>query len=239
MKKDSPLILRIIVYLIGITIIALGINVSKMSALGISPVSSIPGAINAKFPSVSLGGAVIIIYIILVLLQLAVLRKNFKPISFLGVPISIIFGIIVDFIGNKEFLINIAGIPLSQHKFHGLLENFPTPQNVVMQFVYLILSMIIIGIGVSIYLKPKLTPMPAEGLAAAISELTGKVFGNCKTAVDVGLITTAAVFQLITFGVGSFMIGKGVVGIGTIISGFCVGQIVKFINKISKKLFNI
>lgn len=36
---------RLIVYIIGLFIIAVGINVSKMSGLGISPVSSIPRAL--------------------------------------------------------------------------------------------------------------------------------------------------------------------------------------------------
>lgn len=227
---------RIALYLIGLLIIALGINVSKLSGLGISPVSSIPGVLAKQFPNFSLGSMVIIVYCILVLAQAAVLRKGFKIKNTLGVPVALIFGLMVDFVGTAEFKLTIAGIPLGIDKvFRGLLVSFPQPQGVIMRFVYLAASIIIIGTGVYIYLLPKLVPMPAEGLAVAISAVSGKAFGNCKTAVDVSLIAIASVLQMIFFGgIASFGIGKAVVGIGTVLSAVCVGQTVKALNKILK-----
>ena len=59
-------------------LISLLFTVSKMSLLGISPVSSVPGILNSMYPSISLGSMVIIVYCALVLAQLVVLRKNFK-----------------------------------------------------------------------------------------------------------------------------------------------------------------
>ena len=230
-------IVRFIVYIVGMLIITVGINISKLSALGISPVSSIPAVLAGIIPDVSLGNMVIVVYCVLVLAQFIVLRKRFKWKNILGVPVALIFGLMVDFTGVASYNIKIGTIDLGiPYTFDGLLINFPKPGNVFMQFVYLFVSMVIIGIGVFVYLRPKLVPMPAEGLAAAIAEVSSKPFGNCKTLVDVSLIVIALVLQVIFLGgFGSLWIGKGIVGIGTILAAILVGQIVKLLSKLLGK----
>lgn len=225
---------RILIYLAGLMIIALGINISKMSGLGIAPVSSVPRAVEVTLNSfginpviagqkiVTTGNMVIVIYCVLVLAQIIVLRKEFKAVNILGVPIAIIFGKMVDLVG------------IDPKAFGHLLNriNFPAPQNYIMQLVYIFASIIIIGIGVFVYLRPNLVPMPAEGLAAAISQKTGKQFGNCKTLVDTSLITIALLIQLIFLGgIHSFTGDTVVVREGTILCAVCIGQVVKFLNK--------
>ena len=228
MKKNTKNILdytkKLAVYLVGMLIIALGINVSKMSGLGISPVSSIPGVLNAIWPKLTLGTMVIIVYCVLICAQVVVLRKEFELKNILGVPVAIVFGWMVDFVG------------IDPNAFGHLLLNFPRPEGYIIQLLYLVASILIIGIGVFIYLKPKLVPMPAEGLAIAISQKTSKPFGNCKTAVDVSLIFIALVMQFIFLGgFDSFSAGKAVVREGTILSAVCVGQVVKLLNRILTK----
>ncbi len=224
MKKVLDFTKKLLIYLIGLLIIALGINVSKMSGLGISPVSSIPGVLNAIWTQLTLGTMVIIVYCVLVLAQVIVLRKDFKLKNVLGVPVAIIFGWMVDLVG------------IDPNAFGHLLLNFPRPQGYIMQLIYLVVSILIIGIGVFVYLKPKLVPMPAEGLAIAISQKKDKKFGNCKTAVDVSLIVIALVLQVIFLGgLNSFAAGKAVVREGTILSAICVGQVVKILNRIFSK----
>lgn len=228
---------RIIIYLVGCAIIALGINVSKLSGLGISPVSSIPGVLSAAYPSLSLGNMIMIVYCVLVLAQFIVLRKDFKPVNILGVPVAIIFGLITDFVGIANFKIKLMGIDLGIEKeFSGLLINFPRPEAYWLRLIYLLASILIIGVGVFIYLKPRLVPMPAEGLAAAIAQKTGKKFGDCKTGVDVSLILIATILQIILLGgFSSFTGGSAVVREGTILAAILVGQVVKLIGKCFKK----
>ncbi len=224
MKKVLNFTKSILIYLIGLLIIALGINFSKMSGLGISPVSSIPGVLNAIWTHLTLGTMVIIVYCVLVLAQVVVLRRDFRLKSVLGVPVAIVFGWMVDLVGIDE------------NAFGHLLLNFPRPNGYIMQLLYLVASILIIGVGVFVYLKPKLVPMPAEGLALAISQKTSKPFGNCKTAVDVSLILIALVLQIIFLGgLGSFSAGKAIVREGTILSAICVGQAVKLLNRIFSK----
>ncbi len=224
MKDALNFTKRLLIYLVGLLIIALGINVSKMSGLGISPVSSIPGVLNANWYQLTLGTMVIIVYCALVLAQVAVLRKDFKWKNVLGIPVAIIFGWMVDLVG------------IDKNAFGHLLADFPRPDGYVMQLIYLVASIVIIGIGVFVYLNPKLVPMPAEGLALAISQKTKKTFGNCKTAVDVSLITIALILQIVFLGgLESFAAGKAVVREGTVLSAVCVGQVVKLLNRTFSK----
>ena len=225
MKNFLKITARIAAYLLGLLIIALGINVSKMCALGISPVSSIPRALEViSGEQISLGTMVIVVYCILVLAQFIVLRHDFKLKNVLGVPVAIVFGWMVDLVG------------INPNSFGHLLYTFPRPETYIMKLVYLVVSILLIGIGVYIYLKPKLVPMPAEGLAAAIAQKTGKTFGDCKTMVDVSLILIALILQLIFLGgFSSFLGATVVVREGTILSAICVGQVVKIITKFFTK----
>ncbi len=213
---------RLLQYLAGCLIIAVGINISKLARLGISPVSSIPRALEVSF-GFTLGTMVIVVYCLLVLAQFIVLRKQFKPINILGVAVGIVFGWMVDLVG------------IDPNAFGHLMAWVPAPSNYFMSVVYLLASIVIIGTGVAIYLKPQLVPMPAEGLAQAISIKTGKTFGDCKTIVDCCIIAIALLIQIIFLGWSSFTGDTVVVREGTIVSALLVGQVVKLVNKLFTK----
>lgn len=233
MKGKMKKIIGIPMYLLGLLVIAFGVNVAKLSGLGISPGTSVPYVLSLIYDKISLGSMVMLVYIALVLVQILVLRKKFKPVSFLGIPVAVIFGMMVDFVGVGN-QISIMGIKICD--FNCLMMNFPRPGGYVMQLVYLVASIIIIGLGVFLYIKPAYVPMPVEGLAAAISEVTGRSFGNCKTYVDVGLVLIAAILQIIFLGGFKSFIGpSAAVREGTILSAICVGQVVKFLNGITSK----
>ncbi len=219
--KDKNIFLRLTYYVIGLFIIAVGINFSKMAGIGISPVSSVPRVLELIW-GFTLGKMVILCYCVLVLAQLAVLRKKFRISHCLGVAVGIVFGSIVDFVGIDP-----------KAKGH-LLMNFPRPQNYPFRLLYLTLSIAIIAVGVYLYLKPQLTPMPAEGLAQAIADVSGKPFGDCKTLVDTSIIALAFALQFAFLGgVRSLTGDMVVVREGTLISALSVGQVVKFLKKIA------
>lgn len=221
MKKSKPgnIVKQALCYVLGLLVITIGINISKMSALGISPVSSIPRA-TEQIWGFTLGTTTMIIYIVLVALQIVILRKDFKIMNILGIALTFAFGIMIDFTGTDP------------NAFGHLMLNFPRPEGYVMKFIYMVVSVIIIGVGVFLYLRPKWVPMPAEGLAGAIAQVTGKAFGDCKTIVDTSMIVVALILQLLFLGgLGSFMSDGVVVREGTIIAAICVGQVVKFLAK--------
>ncbi len=210
---------KIIIYSAGLLTMAIGINISKLSVLGITPVSSIARAWEQIF-RLTFGTTTLIINIILLLGQLLILRRDFRLRNFLGLPLTAVFGLLLDIMGTDPEAIG------------HLLINFPRPEGYHMKFIYMILSIVILGIGVFLHLRPKWAPLPPEGLALSISEKTGIVFGNCKSFVDTVMIVIAMILQIMYLGgFQSFMTENVVVREGTIIAAISVGQVVRFVAK--------
>lgn len=86
---------RYIIFLIGLFINSLGVSLITKADLGTSPISSIPYVLSLNFP-MTLGQFTIIFSILLIIIQLFILRKNFKAEHLLQIPISILFGYFID-----------------------------------------------------------------------------------------------------------------------------------------------
>mgnify|MGYP000916216462 CR=1 FL=1 len=87
---------RLPMYFIGLFVMTVGIALSVKSNLGVSPVSSIPYTITCVW-GLEMGKATILFHITLVLIQLLLLRKNFKPVQLLQIPVGIVFGYFTTF----------------------------------------------------------------------------------------------------------------------------------------------
>lgn len=86
---------RYIIFLIGLFVNSLGVSLITKANLGTSPISSIPYVLSLNFP-LTLGNFTIIFSLLLIILQLLILRKNFKAEHLLQIPISILFGYFID-----------------------------------------------------------------------------------------------------------------------------------------------
>ena len=86
---------RYVIFLIGLFVNSLGVSLITKASLGTSPISSIPYVLSLSFPF-TLGNFTIFFSIFLILLQLLILRKNFKLEHVLQIPVSIIFGYFID-----------------------------------------------------------------------------------------------------------------------------------------------
>ena len=93
-KKD--LLKRYLIFLAGLFVNSLGVALITKANLGTSPISSIPYVLSLNF-ALSLGNFTIIFSILLIVLQIVILGKNFKPESLLQIPVSIAFGYFIDF----------------------------------------------------------------------------------------------------------------------------------------------
>ena len=68
---------RYIIFIIGLFINSLGVSLITKASLGTSPISSIPYVLSLNYP-LTLGNFTIIFSILLIVLQIIILRKNFK-----------------------------------------------------------------------------------------------------------------------------------------------------------------
>lgn len=190
-------------YLGGIFLIAIGVNISKLAGLGISPVASVPYAVELIW-GIELGKATMLVYIFLILLQLILLRK---------LSVLPFFQLLTTFLMSA-----FTTYTSSQY----LLCWLDAPGNYPLAFLYLAISIVIIGIGVYFYIRPGYIPLPSEGLAKVLTQVSnGKLpFHNAKVAVDCSLVVISI---LLTFA----MTGKiSAVREGTVITALLVGKIV-------------
>lgn len=87
---------RFAVYTAGLFMMTEGIALSVKSDLGVSPVSSIPYTMTCVW-GIEMGRATILFHCFLVLLQVILLRKDFKPVNLLQVVVGIVFGYFTTF----------------------------------------------------------------------------------------------------------------------------------------------
>ena len=211
------LLRRILVYVVGLFIMAFGVSLSLKSNLGVSPVNSLPNEIslvaNSFGINLSLGNAVIIIFSCYVLVQILIKRRRFPLIDLTQVIFSVIFGYFTNFTG---LLTNASSY----------LTSLP------LRLLFMAVSMVFIAFGVSIYMNAKLVNMPMEGMTLAISEQLGKPFARVKVVVDCSTVILTLVLSLV------FLHGIEGVGVGTVLAAVCVGLLVKPIQKLVSPALN-
>lgn len=105
---------RYLVFLVGLFISSLGVSLITKANLGTSPISAIPYVLSLNFP-LTLGQFTIAFSLLLILLQLLILRKNFKLEHLLQIPISVAFGYFIDM--TMGLLTFVAPSPIRQRCF--------------------------------------------------------------------------------------------------------------------------
>ena len=196
---------RIPMYFIGLFIMTIGIALSVKSNLGVSPVSSIPYTMTCVW-GIEMGKATIIFHAALVLIQILLLRKRFKPINLLQVVVGIVFGYFTTFCNY-------------------LATFLPSTDNIAMRIVLMLVSTVFIAVGIFFYLPANLIPLAGEGVMQAVSEVTHIEFAKVKIGFDCSMVVISVITCLI------FIHSLGSVGVGTVIAAFLVGFNLGRVNK--------
>lgn len=138
---------RYLLFLAGLFVNALGVSLVTKASLGTSPISSIPYVLSLNYP-LTLGNFTIIFSIFLILLQLLILRKNFKIENVLQIPVSIAFGYFIDLTMYMFFWVN--------------------PQNYVVKLIALLAGCVVLGFGVYMEVLADVVMLPGESFVRAI-----------------------------------------------------------------------
>lgn len=93
----NEMIKRYSLFIVSLFFSALGVAITKRGELGVSPISSVANVMSCKFISLSLGTWLIIWNCALIFGQIVILRKEFKLIQLLQIPLSFLFGYFTDF----------------------------------------------------------------------------------------------------------------------------------------------
>lgn len=199
----------VIIYCLGLFILALGVSFSVLSDLGVSPISSIPYVVSL-ITGIDLGTCTTVVLGSFIFIQILLLGKNFKLKYMLQLIASSIFGFFVSFTTYLTSSIHIS-------------------DNYIIRLLFCFISVILIAIGVFLYLTPNLLSLPSEGVMQAMCERFHLPIHHSKTIFDCSVVFIASMLSIICLG--------QLDGIreGTVIAAVCVGICMKYIKRIYKK----
>ena len=202
-----------VLLLVSLFIMTLGVAVCVKSMLGSSVISTLPyvfetaGKQGLGVPRFTIGQYTYIMNGILVLGQIAVLRRKFEAVQLFQLLVGFVFGSLID--------------------LNMLLTTWLTPDCLWQKIVAQVAGCTILGLGIAIEVRCGSVTMPGEGFPVAVSSVTGIEFSKVKIAVDVSLVTLAVIFSFAFFGAWQWYI----VGIGTLFAMVYVGTVVRLAGK--------
>ena len=201
---------RYTLFIISLFFAALGVAFTKHGELGVSPISSVANVMSIKFPSISMGTWLIVWNCVLIVGQIAILRKSFQLIQLLQVPLSFLFGWFTDL---------------------GMwMVSFIPADTYLMRLIMVIVGVVILGFGISLAVIANVIMNSGEAFVKAVSDTCKKDFGNVKIAFDILCVVISLVLSLVFF---DFTI----VGAreGTVIAALFTGVVVKIFRGMLKE----
>lgn len=196
---------RYTIFFIGLFINSLGVSLVTKANLGTSPISSIPYVLSLNLP-LTLGQFTIIFSLFLILLQLFILRQNFKLEHLLQVPVSIAFGYFIDLTMILLKLIH--------------------PHSYIFSVITLLTGCLVLGFGVYLEVLADVAMLPGESFVRAVTFVWNTDFGITKIIFDVSMTVIAAILSL------CFTQRLDGVREGTILAALSVGFIARFFGRI-------
>lgn len=208
--KVNETIKRYILLIIGLFFSALGIAVTKHGGLGVSPISSIANVMSLKFSDISVGNWLIVCNLIMIVCQILILRKNFRLIQLLQIPLTFLFGYFTD--------------------FGSWMISFIPANNYFIRLILAVVGTVILGFGITLSVSADKIMNSGEAFVKAIADTTKCEFGNVKICTDISCVIISILLSLIFF---DFTI----VGTreGTLIAAIFTGVSVKFFTKLLRE----
>lgn len=201
-----------ILLLISLFIMTVGVAVCVRSMLGSSVISTLPYVFETAgkqiygIPKLTIGQYTYIMNAVLVVGQIAVLRRKFEPVQLFQLLVGFVFGSLID--------VNMW------------LTAWLVPAALWTKVIAQVIGCTILGIGIALEVRCGSVTMPGEGFPVAISNVTGVPFHKVKICVDISLVTLAVVFCYVFFGTWLWYI----VGIGTLFAMVYVGMVVRAVS---------
>jgi len=194
---------RLTLYVLGLFFLSLGVSISIQADLGVSPVSSLPYAFSLT-TGLSVGIMTIVANILFIMIQVGLSRRFDLKESIVQLLVTFLFGSYMD---ATLFLVQL----------------FPTPETLLLRWIFLIISLFIVAIGLLGYFTAKLPLMPYDALTYVISDQFKMKFSKAKITSDILNVAVAALVCII------FIQSLGAVGIGTIVAAYFIGKILGWV----------
>ena len=202
--STRSLVLRYTAFVVGLVINSFGVVFITKGALGTSPISSVPYVLSLQFPALSFGVTTFLVNVVFVVIEIALLRADFRPFDLLQLVANLLFSACID---------------LST----GLLS-WLNPQTLPLQLLSVVAGCAILAFGLAVEVAPNVLVVPGEGVVRAIAATARARFGTVKNLFDLTLVAIAVALSFLFFG------GINGLGLGTIISAILVGRLCNVYN---------
>lgn len=144
--------------------------------------------------------------------QILVLRKDYEPRQLLQIVVTLLFGFYTDV---TMWMTSFLQVPLSA----------PHPIAWPLQFVEMLAGGAILAFGIACEVRSDTLMLAPEGLSLAISRKFKKDFGKVKIVSDTLLVVIAIVLMFVYFHRWDWKM----IGVGTLVSMFYVGFMVRIV----------
>ncbi len=201
--------------LAGVIICAISVGIFKLAALGVDPFQSLMSGLDALIP-IEFGTLYVIVNAILLIFSIIADRHNIGIATFINL-----------------FLLGY----ITQFTYDTLRSIFPDP-SMIFRAVCLLIGIVIICFGSSLYMTADLGVSTYDAVAIVISEKwkLGK-FKYVRICTDLVCVITGCIL-FVAAGNALSLIPQ-IAGIGTIITAFFMGPLISYFNeKIARPMLN-
>ena len=206
MDRKSDTLRRYIIFFLGLLFNSFGVAFITKATLGTSPIAAIPYSLSLIIPVLSLGTWVVLFNLLLIVVQVAIQRKDTNKFQvFLEVIIAFLFGYGVDL--AMFFLQKIS------------------PEAYGFKLLILLIGCLILGFGAYLEVIADVVMLPGDAFVRAIARAVRKEYGTVRMISDISMSAIAAILCLI------FLHQLSGVREGTIISALLIGNLVKFYSR--------
>lgn len=198
---------KILTFLLGVMISGLGVALSTQAGLGATPISSVPWVLT-NLSSLSYGTLTLIVNILLVLAQIAILRRRFQWFQLMQIPITALFGACID-----------LGMWLSKPLITTIWP---------LQVLTLVVGAAVLAFGIILQVRSNFLCIPGDALVKVINQEFGPPLSKIKITLDGTLV-------LVAISISFIFLGR-LEGVreGTLMSVFLVGTFIGLIGKLLK-----
>lgn len=204
MSQNRERCKRWIIFFISLFFMGNGIAMVTNAQLGTTPISSVPYVVGQIF-GFSMGTGTFAVNTLMLLAQIPLLGKTFRPRQFLQLPCVFVFSLFID---------------LGMWITHTLI-----PETWPLCILMTLTGCLIMAFGIMLEITSSTMVIPGEGFVLALAYRTRLPFANLKVINDVSLVTLAAVL-------GWFCLGS-IEGLreGTVITAFLTGVFIRFFSR--------
>lgn len=221
--SKGRLLIRWVIYLAGMVILAIGLTLNTKTGLGVSAILSVSFAISELW-TLNFGNIALVVYALFVVIQM--LLHGLCPktragrrlgtvllLDALQFPLSLGFTRVINLVS--------ALVPVLSEAYAGrFLGSF------VGRVLFLLLAVVLTGIGAAMTLNMRIVPNPADGIVQTLAEATGKKVGFTKNWFD---LLNVCINLILGFVFAGGIVG---VGLGTVVAALGTGRVIALVNRI-------